>query len=96
MEGTPALNVWDTIIDVLQSEAGGDSKPIHQTQIRKRHDPFGDIDYVPPIARLSSMQTASYIFEDNEIVIKRNKHRQKSLLQCVMFRTHHVDLDGCV
>ena len=96
MEGTPALNVWDTITDVLQAEAGGDSKPIHQTQIRKRHDPCGDVDYVPPNARLSSMQTALYIFADNEVVMKRNKNRQMCLLQCVIYRAHHVDLDGCV
>ena len=39
----------------------------------KQHDPFGDIDYVPPNARLFSMRTTIYVFEDNEAAIKQIK-----------------------
>ena len=39
--------------------------PCH-AQIPKHHDPFGDIDDVPPNVRLFSMRTAVYIFKDHE------------------------------
>ena len=47
-EGIPAVTLLDTIIEILHRQAGGDSKPIHQTQIPTHHDPFGNIDHVPP------------------------------------------------
>ena len=31
---------------ILHPQAGGDSKPVHQTHIPKGYDPFADIDYV--------------------------------------------------
>ena len=66
MEGIPELNLWDTVIDISHRQAGGDSKLVHQTQIPKHHDPFGDIDDVPPNARLFSTRTAVHIFKDHE------------------------------
>ena len=48
MEGTPSMNLWDTILDFLNSQAGSDSMPCHQTQILKQQEPLGDIDYVLP------------------------------------------------
>ena len=38
MEGIPALNLWDTIIDKVQLQAEGDFRP----------EPCGDIACVPP------------------------------------------------
>ena len=38
MEGIPAMNLWDTIMDILHPQAGGDFKPFHQALIRK-NDP---------------------------------------------------------
>ena len=76
MESIPALGLWNTIIVILHFQAGGDSKPIHQTQIPKHHDPFGEIDCEPPNARIYVMRTAFYISEDNEAEIKTNKQRQ--------------------
>ena len=58
MMGFPAMNLWDTIIDMLHPQAGGDAKPGHQTQILKHQEPFGDIDCVPPNARLCSMRAS--------------------------------------
>ena len=66
MEGIRALNLWDTVIDISHRQAGGDSKLVHQTQTPKHHDPFADIDDVPPNARLFSMRTAVFIFKDHE------------------------------
>ena len=66
LEGIPASNLWDTLIDISHRQAGGDSKLVHQTQTPKHHDPFGDIDDVPPNARLFCMRTAENIFKDHE------------------------------
>ena len=33
------MNLWDTIMDMLQPQAGGDFKPLHQAQIPKIFDP---------------------------------------------------------
>ena len=63
------MNLWDTIINIWHPQAGGDSKPVHLTQILKHQGTIGDIDYVLPNA---------YIFEENETAIKQMKKRQKS------------------
>ena len=90
MEGTPTLNLWDTIIDTLRPQAGGDFKRVHQTQILEHHEPFEDMDCVPPNVRLFSMRISLYIFENNEAEIK---HRKTAVvLQCVMCHTHIVSI----
>ena len=88
MEGIPAMKLWDTVIDSLHPQAGGDFKPVHQTHIPKHHDTFGEIDYVLPNARLFSMRTALYISEGNKAV-KKNKKRAHAL-QSVMYHAHIV------
>ena len=69
VEGVPDLSA--KMINMLYTQAGGGSKLVHQTQILKHLEPFGDIDDVLPNARLFSMRTSYYIFEDNEAVIKQ-------------------------
>ena len=66
MKGIPAMSLWDTIIEILHPQAGSDSKLVHQTQIQKHHEPFRDIDYESPNARLFSMRTSLYIFEQRQ------------------------------
>ena len=71
MEGISAMNLWNTIIDFLHPQGGGDFKLVHQTQILKHHESSGDIYSVFPKARLFSMRTALHMFEDNEAVKKQ-------------------------
>ena len=60
--------------------------------IQKHQEPFGDIHFVPPNARLFSMRNSIYIFEDNEAVIKHtNKGRSPTLRH--VSSTRRVDLD---
>ena len=62
------------------------------TQILIHQEPFGDIDFVSPKARLFSMRTSLYIFEDNVAVMKQRK-KGRSLAMRHVSRTHRVDLD---
>ena len=85
MEGIPTLNL-------LEPKAGGDSKTNHQTQIRKHHDPFGDIHDVLPNVRFFSMRTALSVVKDNEAVTKQINNGRRPTV-CHTSRTHRVDLD---
>ena len=76
----------------MHSQAGGDSKLVHQIQILQHQEPFGDIDHVLPDARLFSMRTSSNIFEDNEAVIKQINKGSSPTMRHVS-RTHRVDFD---
>ena len=89
IEGSPAMKLWDTITYFFIAPAGGDSKPVHQSQILRHQYPFGYIDYVLPIARSFSMRAALYIFEGNEAVMKQKK---AEVLQCVMYHAHIVSI----
>ena len=60
----------DTIID-MHPQGGGFSKRVHQTRIPRHDELFGDVEYVRPNARLFSIRTALYVFEDHESVIKQ-------------------------
>ena len=93
MEGIPALNLWDTVIDILHRQAGGDSKLVHQTQTPKHHDPFGDIDDVPPNARLFSMRTAVYIFKDHEadLVMWARQEECQELRKVIKYMSERQD-----
>ena len=58
----------------------------------KTHDSFGDIDSIPPNARLFSLRTAWYTFEDNEAEVKQ-MNKGRSLAMRHVSRKHRVDLD---
>ena len=62
IEGIPAMHLRDTIWIYCISQLEGDSKPVHQTQILNSQEPLGNMDHVPPYARLFSMRSSSYIF----------------------------------
>ena len=66
IEGIPALNLLEPTLIFCTRKLEVTPKPIHQTQIRKHHDPFGDIDYVLANVRFFSMRTALSVFEVNE------------------------------
>ena len=73
MEGIPAMKSWDTVIDFLHSpKLEATPSLLHQTQILTHQEPPGNIDCVPPNARLFGVRTSFFIFEDNEAVINKS------------------------
>ena len=104
MEGIPALELWDLVIDVLQPKA-----PLSHTKARR--NPVADnshnsrqnelpadmrilmnVDYVPPSAPLTNGRACLIIMEDNEAVIKMCiKGRSPNMRHVI--RTQRVDLD---
>ena len=81
MEGIPALNLCDTIIDILHTSWRYQSIMIRLVT-----------DYVHQNARLLSIRTALYVFEDNEALIKQKKIGRSAAMRHTS-RTHRVDLD---
>ena len=90
MEGIPAMNLSDTIMDMVHPQAGGDSKPVHRNQIPKHHESFEDIHDVLPNARSFSMNTSLYLF--NVVVMKQISNGRSPAMRLVS-RTHRVDWD---
>ena len=86
MDGLPALDLWDIVIEVLRS-ANNTVQPKHnniqetgatlhsktKTQNVKRRQKskqLNDVDCVPTNTHSSQGESQMYIFEDNEAVIK--------------------------
>ena len=71
---------------MLHTQTGGDFSPVHQTQILKHQESFGDIDYVLPNVRLFCLRTSM-----NLIFYESSKSRSPTTRS--VSRTHRVDLD---
>ena len=85
MDGLPALDLCDTVIEVLQptkdniqpkhashQESGAvcDSKTKAQHATRRQKvDQLSEVDYVPTNTHSSHNESQLYIFEDNDAVI---------------------------
>ena len=105
MDGLPALDLWDLVIEVLEStkdktepkhkETGTvmDSKTKTQLATRKQKvDELSKVDHVPTKTHSCHNESQLYIFEDNEAVIKmRIKGRSPAMRH--VSRTHRVALD---
>ena len=102
MGGIPALNYWDTVVQLLHLRAGGDSmrlvreRPNNKQKLNKIHDSIQEIDYhVSPNTRLFSMISFLYVLEDNkdnEAVIQMSNKGGSPTIRHVS-RTHSVELD---
>ena len=56
MMDIPAMNLWDTILEKLHTQQRRlQTCSVHQKQILKHQELFGDIDHVPPHVRLFSV-----------------------------------------
>ena len=103
MEGLPALDPLDMVIEVLRS-TNDNVQPKHtshqetgavletKTQHAKRKqkvDQLNEVDYVPTNTHSSQGESQLYIFEDNEAVIIKGR----SPTMRHVSRTHRVALD---
>ena len=74
LEGTPALNLWDLVIDVLEPQGPrnrlDNTKP-KETKSRIAGKKLTDsMNYVHPNAHSSCQRASPFAFEDNDAVIK--------------------------
>ena len=105
MDGIPALDLEDLILEVSQS----DSNRKQKLKLERRNPSFyrasekkqrntqislelSHVDFVPSNAKCSHEGTKFYIFEDNEAVIKMFMKGRSPNLRHVS-RTHRVALD---
>ena len=98
MEALPALELWDTIIDVFEPDAplpfaGEQNLFAHTAENRKTQGPQNDfdVDWVSTTLKTSPHRTKLIILEDNEAVIKM-AIKGRSMLMRHVSRTHRIDL----
>ena len=108
MDGLPALDLWDMVIEVLRStnnniqpkhtshqETGAvfDSKTKTQhVKRRQKVEQLSEVDYVPTKTHSSQRESQLHIFEDNEAVIKMIIEGRSPTTRHVS-RTHRIALD---
>ena len=106
MDGLPALDSWDLVIEVLRMTHGipkptqactrETSVEIQSThkikQVLDQNVDLSNKDQVPSNAHLSEKESQLYIFEDNEAVIKMIIKGRSPTMRHVS-RTHRVALD---
>ena len=100
MDGLPALDLWDVVIEVLRSSkstktptnsaAGNCSR--NQQKGNRDVDHSSHVDYITTNANSSQGESQLYIFEDNEAVIKMITMGRSPTVRHVS-RTHRVALD---
>ena len=107
MDGLPALDLWDMLIEVLHS-TNNNAQPKHtshqetgavldfkyETQHVKRRqkvEHLSEVDYVPTNTHSSQSESQLYNFEDNEAVIKMIIEGRSPTMRHVS-RTHRVAL----
>ena len=105
IDGLPALDLWDVVIEVLGSSKSTES-PTHQAarncsrnhKSKPKHkgnrdvDQLSHVDYVTTNANSSQSESRLNIFEDNKAVIKINIKDGSPTMRHVS-RTHRVALD---
>ena len=94
MDGLPALDLWDVVIEVLDSLKSTDS-PTHQAAGTHDVDQWSLVDYVTTNANSSQGESQLYMFEDNEAVIKMIIKDGSPTMRHVS-RTHRVALDWLI
>ena len=99
LDGLPVLELWDLIVSVLGNISRiSDRSGKPESDVYKRHKPHKKIDVMKDIdSVLSKVQSArqealSYVFEENEAVIKMII-KGRSLTMRHVPRTHKVALD---
>ena len=100
MEALPALELWDTIIDVFEPNAplpfaGEQNLFAHTADNQKTTTPgpqhVFDVDWVSTTLKASPHRTKLIVLEDNEAVIKM-AIKGRSMLMRHVSRTHRIDL----
>ena len=89
MEGLPALELWDSVIEVFKTVAS----PENSTKIGQVSNvELSNIDQVPANAHRSEKKSQFFFFEDNEAVIKMIIKGGSPTMRHVS-RTHRAALD---
>ena len=99
MDGLPALDLWDMVIEVLRS-TNNHVQPatLHsktkakKVKRRQKVDQLSDADYVPTNTHASQNESQLHIFEDNEAEIKMIIKERSPAMRHVS-RTHRVAPD---
>ena len=99
LDGLPALELWDLIVSVLGNVSRVSDNPgrpeinAHKRQkSQSRIDVMKDIDLVPSNVQSANHEALSYVFEDNEAVIKMIMKGRSPTMRHVS-RTNRVALD---
>ena len=105
MEGLPAIDLWDVVIEVLRSSnstkpptnpaAGRNHKSKPKQKGNRDVDQLSHLDYVTTNANSCQNESQLYILEDNEAVIKLIIEGRSPTMRHVS-RTHRVALDWAV
>ena len=105
MDGLPALDFWDVVIEVLRSSnstktptnpAAGNCSRNRKSKPKEKGnrnvDQLSHVDYVTTNENSSQGESQLFIFEDNEAVIKMIIEGRSPTMRHVS-RTHRVALD---
>ena len=96
MEGLPALDVWDLVINTFSPKEAEEIKHPESTRPKILPDPYNlvqHLDNVTPSLNITRKAADLIILEDNEAVIKMvNKGRSPQMRHIA--RTHRVNLDA--
>ena len=111
MDGIPALNLWDLVIEIFHSVPNKIEQPKEELQGNPLqatkpnvHNPIQfkhtnviptNIDHIPSNTTHSGVSAMLYVFEDNEAVIKMIIKSRSPTMRHVS-RTHRVALDCCL
>ena len=106
MDGIPALDLWDVVIEVLHSSsnkksstqgAAGHCSPNSNTKLKRSGnrnvDEVSKVDHIVPNASSSQFEVQLNMFENSEAAIKMIIKGRSPLVRH-MSRTHRVALDG--
>ena len=102
LDGIPAFDFWDLIVVVLGNTTQNHDRTVKPVVCRDknhvRHQSRGvinvldNVDFLPSNIRFSHQEAWSYVFEDNEAVIKMIIKGRRATMRHVS-RTHRVALD---
>ena len=99
LDGLPALKLWDLIVSVfgnvsrVSDRSGQPDNDVHKHhKSQKKINVMENIDSVPSNVQSSRQEALSYVFEDNEAVIKMIIKGRSPTMRHVS-RTHRVALD---
>ena len=98
LDGLPSLELWDLIVSVFGSVSlisDRTGRPVNDVKHQKSQGKVNvmeNIDSVPSNVQSSRQEALSYVFEDNEAVIKMIIEGRSPTMRHVS-RTHRVALD---
>ena len=93
MDGIPTLDLWDTVIDVLEPQIKSKIEPPTVLNYDLETKILAEIDHVPPNIERSSERGKLVLLEDNDAVIKMCIKGRAPSMRHVQ-RTHRINVDS--